>query len=37
MVLPLFCRALLLLNNARVDMKVDKSVNWYIDYNYEHF
>ena len=25
------------LNNARVDMKVDKSVNWYIDYNYEHF
>ncbi len=25
------------LNNARVDMKVDRSVNWYIDYNYEHF
>ncbi len=25
------------LNNARVDMKVDKSVNWFIDYNYEHF
>lgn len=25
------------LNNARVDMKVDKSVNWYVDYNYEHF
>lgn len=25
------------LNNARVDMKVDKTVNWYVDYNYEHF
>lgn len=25
------------LNNARVDMKVDTSVNWYVDYNYEHF
>ncbi len=25
------------LNNARVDLKVDKSVNWYVDYNYEHF
>lgn len=25
------------LNNARVDMKVDKNVNWYVDYNYEHF
>lgn len=25
------------LNNARVDMKIDRSVNWYIDYNYEHF
>lgn len=25
------------LNNARVDMKVDKTVNWFIDYNYEHF
>lgn len=25
------------LNNARVDMKIDKSVNWYVDYNYEHF
>lgn len=25
------------LNNARVDMKVDRSVNWFIDYNYEHF
>lgn len=25
------------LNNARVDMKIDSSVNWYIDYNYEHF
>ncbi len=25
------------LNNARVDMKVDKSVNWFVDYNYENF
>lgn len=25
------------LNNARVDMKIDRSVNWYVDYNYEHF
>ncbi len=25
------------LNNARVDMKVDKSVNWYVDYNFEYF
>jgi glutamine synthetase len=25
------------LNDARVDMKVDKDVNWYVDYNYEHF
>ena len=25
------------LNNARVDLTVDKSVNWYVDYNYEHF
>ncbi len=25
------------LNNARVDMVVDKEVNWFIDYNYEHF
>lgn len=25
------------LNNARVDMKVDKTVNWFVDYNYEHF
>lgn len=25
------------LNNARVDMVVDKTVNWFIDYNYEHF
>ena len=25
------------LNDARVDMKVDKEVNWYVDYNYEHF
>ena len=24
------------LNNARVDFKVDKDVNWFIDYNYEH-
>ena len=23
------------LNNAKVDMYVDPSVNWYIDYNYE--
>ena len=25
------------LNDARVDMVVDKTVNWYVDYNYEHF
>ena len=25
------------LNNARVDLTVDKTVNWYVDYNYEHF
>ena len=25
------------LNNARVDMKIDRNVNWYVDYNYEHF
>ena len=25
------------LNNARVDMIVDKDCNWYVDYNYEHF
>ena len=25
------------LNDARVDMKIDKSVNWFVDYNYEHF
>ncbi len=25
------------LNDARVDMVVDKTVNWFIDYNYEHF
>ena len=25
------------LNNARVDMIADLSVNWFVDYNYEHF
>lgn len=25
------------LNDARVDMQVDTSVNWFVDYNYEHF
>ena len=25
------------LNNARVDMLTDKDVNWYVDYNAEHF
>ena len=25
------------LNDARVDMQVDRTVNWFIDYNYEHF
>lgn len=25
------------LNNARVDMITDKDVNWFVDYNYEHF
>lgn len=25
------------LNDARVDLKMDTSVNWYVDYNYEHF
>lgn len=24
------------LNDARVDMEVDRDVNWYVDYNYEH-
>ena len=24
------------LNDARVDLKVDTNVNWYVDYNYEH-
>lgn len=24
------------LNDARVDMTVDRDVNWYVDYNYEH-
>lgn len=25
------------LNDGRVDLKVDTNVNWYVDYNYEHF
>ena len=25
------------LNNAKVDMPVDHSVNWFVDYNYEYF
>ncbi|MDO4178703.1 MAG: glutamine synthetase [Phascolarctobacterium sp.] len=25
------------LNDARVDMKTDRDVNWFVDYNYEHF
>ncbi len=25
------------LNNAKVDMPVDASVNWFIDYNFEHY
>lgn len=25
------------LNDARVDLVVDKEVNWFVDYNYEHF
>lgn len=25
------------LNNAKVDMPIDPSVNWFVDYNYEHF
>lgn len=25
------------LNDARVDMKSDRDVNWFVDYNYEHF
>lgn len=25
------------LNNAKVDMPVDPSVNWYVDYNVEHY
>ena len=25
------------LNNARVDMTGDRNVNWFVDYNYEHF
>ena len=24
------------LNDARVDMQVDRDVNWYVDYNFEH-
>jgi len=24
------------LNDAKVDLKVDTTVNWYVDYNYEH-
>ncbi len=24
------------LNDAKIDLKVDTSVNWYVDYNYEH-
>ena len=25
------------LNNAKVDMPVDPSVNWFVDYNFEHY
>lgn len=25
------------LNNAKVDMPIDPTVNWYVDYNYENF
>ena len=25
------------LNNAKVDMPIDSSVNWFVDYNFEHF
>ena len=25
------------LNNAKVDMPVDRSVNWFVDYNFEHY
>lgn len=25
------------LNNAKVDMPADPTVNWYVDYNFEHF
>ena len=25
------------LNNAKVDMPVDPTVNWFVDYNYEHY
>ena len=24
------------LNNAKVDLILDPSVNWFVDYNYEH-
>ena len=25
------------INNAKVDMPIDPSVNWYVDYNFEHY
>ena len=25
------------LNNAKVDMPIDSSVNWFVDYNFEHY
>ncbi|MBE6102714.1 MAG: glutamine synthetase [Selenomonas ruminantium] len=25
------------LNNAKVDMPIDPAVNWFVDYNYEHY
>lgn len=25
------------INNAKVDMPIDSSVNWYVDYNFEHY
>ncbi|MBQ7476006.1 MAG: glutamine synthetase, partial [Selenomonadaceae bacterium] len=25
------------LNNAKVDMPIDRSVNWFVDYNFEHY
>ena len=25
------------LNNAKVDMPVDPDVNWFVDYNFEHY